>query len=127
LAGSPLPLRVEGVEVGGGELGQLLHLTFAQPLSGRSLDRIVPAFERAPRCLQRRQPAQAVRLGLDGQVQGRVGRVQIDVPGLTVGQTAGPDLTEHRQQPPAVAALDAAPDGTIGTDNLFEAWLAPGA
>jgi hypothetical protein len=61
VTGSPLSFGVEGVEVGGGELCQLVDLALAQRLPRRTLDRLVPILEgtsRGPSAAVWRRPCE---------------------------------------------------------------------
>ena len=71
---------VEGVKVARATAGEILDLALAQSLAGRAPDRRRGVFERAPGGLDRRQPAQPVRVALDRQVEQRVGPVQLHAP-----------------------------------------------
>src|SRR5215471_6666140 len=97
VAGGLLPLLVESVEVGRGPLDQGLQLALAQALTSAPPDRLPNVVEGAARPLQDRQPAQAVGVELDRQVQVRISGVQVGVTALAVGQASDLDLAEHAQ------------------------------
>jgi hypothetical protein len=125
--GRRLPAGVERVEVGGGSLGELLHLPFADLLSRPPLDRLDRAVERAAGGLDRREPAQPVGVPLVGKVEHPVGRVQVRLPACPVGDPGHPDLPEHRREPPRVAGLGAAVAHPLGVDDRRDPRLPCGA
>ncbi len=116
-----LPLRVEGVEVVRGPLDEGLQLTLAQALSGPPSDRLPDVVEGASRPHQDGQPAQAVGVELDWQVQHGVGGMQVGVTTPPIGQAGDFDLAEHGQQPASMPGFDAAPGHSISAHDRFQA------
>jgi hypothetical protein len=92
-------LGVERLEVAGGTSGEILGLALAQPLSRGTLDRGDRLVKRAARGLQRGQAPQPVRVTLDGQVQHRVGPMQVRCAALSIGQPRDLKLAEHAPRP----------------------------
>src|SRR5262249_15737494 len=85
LAGRPLPLLIEGVDVGRRSLDQLLQLALAQALSGTPQNRLPDVVKGAARPLQDGQSPQPVGVQLDRQgpppAPGRAGGVAAAPPG----------------------------------------------
>jgi hypothetical protein len=52
-----------------------------------------------------------------GEVQGRIGGMQVAGPVGAPGAAGHPDATEHRGKVAAVAGFDAAVDGPVGVDD----------
>jgi hypothetical protein len=123
MVGGQLPLLVEGVEVSRRPLDQGLQLAFAQALSGAPPDRLPDAIEGASRRLHDGQPAQAVGVELDREVQVRVGGTQVGVTSPPIGQASDLDLAEHDQQPALMASLYAAPGHSVGAYHCLHARL----
>jgi hypothetical protein len=123
VAGGQMPLLVEGVEVGRGSLDQGFQLALAQALSGAASDRLPDAVEGASRRLHDGQPAQAVGVELDRQVQVRVGGMQIGVTSSPVRQASDLDLAEHGQQSALMASFHATPGHSVGAYHRLNARL----
>ena len=113
-----LDLLIEGVDVGGGAHGQRLDLAGADTYPGGSLNRLPRLGERAAGGLHGGQPAKPVGVLFHRQVTGPIGRMQISMPGLPVGDPPDDDLTDHGGQRPVPAGLGAPPHHPVGVDNL---------
>ena len=111
-------LGVEGVEVDRGPLGEFLRLAFAQLLTGGPCDGLDRVVEGTSGAFDRGEAAKSVGVAFLGQVQCRIGRVQVGVLRATVGDPADPDVTEHRRQYPGMPMFDATPDGPVGSDHF---------
>jgi hypothetical protein len=85
--------------------GEVLHLAFAQSDPGGPADRLDRLVERPAGGLDGGQLAKPMGVLLLGQVQHRVGRVQVGGPGGAVGDARDADLAEHRGQAAGVTAL----------------------
>ncbi len=99
------PLGVVGLDVDGGPVGELLELSFPDFLAGGP-----PiaswVWSNDPRArLERRKPPDSVGLPFGGQVQRRVGGVQVRPLRGAVGQPVDLHGSEHRQQLTGVPRL----------------------
>jgi hypothetical protein len=61
---------------------------------------------------------------LGGQVQGRIGRIEVVLALAAIRQAGDADLAEDRLERADMAGLDASPPGAVGVDDLTEALLA---
>ncbi len=95
---------VERLDVDRSAAGERLDLAFAHVLAGGSLDRSGGLVERSPRCFCGRQAAQPVAVALGGQVQCRVGGIEVRVATTAVGETPHVDLAEDGRQRPTAGA-----------------------
>ena len=127
LAGGPLALLIEGVEVRRRSLDQLLQLALAQALSGAPQNRLPDVVEGAARALHDGQSPQPVRVQLERQVQLRVGGMQLGVAPPPVSHACDLDLAENGQQPALVVSLHAASRNSVGSHHCFQAQLLLGA
>jgi len=109
---------VEVVEVDGSAGSELLDLTFAQRLTAGALDACHGTVVGAPRRLERGEAAQPVRVTLDGQVQRRVGGVQVGMPVPPIRQPGHVHRSKHRRQAPGVPGLHCAVGDPVDVDDL---------
>ncbi len=97
-----LAAGIEGLDVGGGRLGQALHLALAQLLARCPADRANRVVEGSPRRLDSRQAAQAVGLALGREVELGIGRVQAFPAGAPISDAGHRHLAQDRLQVSAV-------------------------
>ena len=103
-AAGRLAAGVELADVAGGCRGEVLHLASAQPDPGGPADRLDRLVERPAGGLDGGL-AKPVGVLFLGQVQHRVGRVQVGGPGGAVGDACDAGLAEHCGQAPGVTGL----------------------
>src|SRR5260370_28254690 len=118
VGGWGLALLVEGVEVAGGAYGEVLELAFAYQDTGAPVDGVV---EGAPGGFDGGQAAQPVGVLLWGEVEYRVGGVQVAGAQGAVGDSGHGDLPEDGGQGPGVAGFDVAVLYPVGVDDLLDA------
>jgi len=114
---------IERVDVDGGPVGQRLDLAFAQVLTGGAFERGRGLVERSSRCFRCGQAAQPMGVPLGGQVQRCVGRIQVVMAAVPVGQPGDGDLPEHGAQPAAVSVLDRAMTHPVDIEHIGQAGL----
>ena len=118
---------VEGVDVDGGPAGELLDLPFADVLAGGPGDGVGGRLEGPSGRLDRRQPAQAMRVALLGEVQLAVGGIQVGVTAVAVGEALHVELPEDGGEAAMVTGLDGTMGHPVGVDNRVGALLPNGA
>ena len=118
---------VEGVDVGGGPGGELLDLPFADVLAGGPGDGVGGRLEGPSGRLDRRQPAQAMRVTLGRKVQLAVGGIQVGVTAVAVGETLHVEVAEDGGEAAMVSGLDRTMGHPVGVDNAVGALLPNGA
>jgi hypothetical protein len=112
--------EVEVLDIDGRAGGELLDLALAEPLAGRGGDRGGRLRERSPRSLDRGQPPQPVGVPLAREVQLAVGRVEVGVREVAVGEPGDRDGPEDRAERAGVPSLDRAVPATVGIDHLLD-------
>lgn len=110
--------RVEVIEIDGGSGGQFLHLPLSDLDPGLALDAFDHAVVGAFGSFDGGSAADAVGELLDGQVQERVGQIQVPLARSPVGLAGHADLAQDCLQGPVVALLDPRPFDTIGVHHL---------
>ena len=119
-----LALLIERLEVDRGPERHLFDLAFADLHADAAADRVGGILERSPGGLQRDQPPDAVRVLLLGQIQRRIGDIQVLLATPPVRQPPHPHLAEHGPKRPAVAGLDRPARDAGRVHHLIQARLA---
>lgn len=115
-------MEVEGIEVDGCSAGKVFNLALAQVLAGAAFDGFHRGIEGPLGALDGGQLPQPVGVLLGGEVQHRIGRVQVRLAGLAVSQPGHRDLTEDGREPASMPDLHPRPRGSAGVGNLESAF-----
>ena len=109
---------VKVLDVVGRGGGKRLDLALADPLPAGPFDRLPGLLERAAGCLDRGQAAQPVRVRLAGQVELRVGGIEVGVPAVPIRQPGHRDRAEDAAQPAGVPGLHGAVSRALAITHL---------
>ena len=118
---------VEGVDIDRGPPGEFLHLAFADALTGGPFDGVGRGVERPAGRLDRRSAAQTMGMTLPGQVQHRVGGIQVRVTPMTVRETLHIEIPEDRGHAAMVTTLDGAMSHPISVEHHSDTFFPDGA
>jgi hypothetical protein len=115
--------EVEGVHVGRRASSEVLDRSLTDPHPAGPLDCRRGVVERAAGRFDRGEAAQPVGVLLRGQVQHRVGWVQVGVPSPPVGDARDHHIAEPGSQQPFPPGLGRAPHDLTNVDHRIQPCL----